>query len=76
MEDERAVSPTADREVKMEDAPPDVKLAESKPSYKSWKKKYRKMRITFEQKMQEGEDLHRVEQRAVETARRLAIENE
>jgi hypothetical protein len=57
-----------------------VKAEESadhrKSGYKSWKKKYRKMRIVFDQKMQEGEDLHRQEDKASATVKRLAVENE
>lgn len=57
-----------------------VKAEESadhrKSGYKSWKKKYRKMRIVFDQKMQEGEDLHKQEDKASATVKRLAVENE
>ena len=44
--------------------------------YKSWKKKYRKMRIVFDQKMHECEELHKQEAKAAATVKRLAIENE
>ncbi|PFH60454.1 hypothetical protein XA68_10929 [Ophiocordyceps unilateralis] len=44
--------------------------------YKSWKKKYRKMRIVFDRKMQQGEELHRKEDRASATVKRLAVEND
>lgn len=44
--------------------------------YKSWKKKYRKMRIVFDQKMQTGEDLHKQEAKTAATVKRLAVENE
>ncbi|KAI5867115.1 IEC3 subunit of the Ino80 complex, chromatin re-modelling-domain-containing protein [Durotheca rogersii] len=54
----------------------DVQMAETRPSYKSWKKKYRKMRIKFDQQMQEIETLHKLEQKAMRTAKRLAIEND
>lgn len=47
-----------------------------KSGYKSWKKKYRKMRIVFDQKMQEGEELHKKEDKASATVKRLAVENE
>ncbi|KAK8045112.1 hypothetical protein PG993_005136 [Apiospora rasikravindrae] len=50
--------------------------ADAKPSYKSWKKKYRKMRLQFDQRMQESENLHQCEQKALQTAKRLAIEND
>ena len=48
----------------------------SKAGYKSWKKKYRKMRITFDQKMHECEDLHKQEVKALATVKRIAVENE
>ncbi|KAI1273761.1 IEC3 subunit of the Ino80 complex, chromatin re-modelling-domain-containing protein [Xylaria sp. FL0933] len=54
----------------------DAQMTEARPSYKSWKKKYRKMRITFDQRMRESEDLHALEQKAMRTAKRLAIEND
>lgn len=47
-----------------------------KAGYKSWKKKYRKMRITFDQKMHECEDLHKQEAKALATVKRIAVENE
>ncbi|OAA39455.1 hypothetical protein NOR_06293 [Metarhizium rileyi] len=47
-----------------------------KSGYKSWKKKYRKMRIVFDKKMQQGEDLHRQEDKASATVKRLAVEND
>jgi len=47
-----------------------------KPTYKSWKKKYRKMKLVFDQKMHDGEELHKQEQKGLKTAKRLAVENE
>ncbi|KAM4057501.1 IEC3 subunit of the ino80 complex, chromatin re-modelling domain-containing protein [Hirsutella rhossiliensis] len=44
--------------------------------YKSWKKKYRKMRIVFDHKMQQGEELHKREDKASATVKRLAVEND
>ncbi|KAH6604563.1 hypothetical protein Trco_006270 [Trichoderma cornu-damae] len=44
--------------------------------YKSWKKKYRKMRIVFDRKMHECEELHKQEAKAAATVKRLAIEND
>jgi len=69
------------RNIKMEDAPvggvegrlPD---GSGKPMYKSWKKKYRKMRIVFDQEMHIGEELYKQEQKAFETTNRLAVEIE
>ncbi|KAF3006134.1 hypothetical protein E8E14_005093 [Neopestalotiopsis sp. 37M] len=49
---------------------------ESKPSYRSYKKKYRKLRLKFDQNVQESEELHRKEQKAIRTMKRLAIEND
>ena len=40
------------------------------------RKKYRKMRAIFEQKMKESDQLFKEEQNAVETSRRLAEEKE
>lgn len=44
--------------------------------YKSWKKKYRKMRIVFDRQMQSGEELHKKEAKAAAIVKRLAVENE
>lgn len=49
---------------------------ETKVTYKSFKKKYRKMRSKFDHTMREGQMLFREEQRSLETARRLAQEND
>jgi hypothetical protein len=65
-----------DRAVKAEDDSHDKKMPDGKPSYRSWKKKYRKMRVRFDEKMREGENLYKLEQKALETANRLAVENE
>ncbi|KAK3305380.1 IEC3 subunit of the Ino80 complex, chromatin re-modelling-domain-containing protein [Chaetomium strumarium] len=62
--------------VKAEDDSGDVRIPDDKPTYRSWKKKYRKMRIIFDQKMHEGEELHRLEQKALATARRLAVQKD
>lgn len=77
MDDDGQSAISVDREVKDEHASKTVAMmAEAKPTYKSWKKKYRKMRITFDQKMQECEELHKEEQKALALAKRIAIENE
>ncbi|KAH7255424.1 IEC3 subunit of the Ino80 complex, chromatin re-modelling-domain-containing protein [Fusarium redolens] len=44
--------------------------------YKSWKKKYRKMRIVFDHKMHDGEELHKQEDKAAALVKRLAVEND
>lgn len=54
----------------------DGRAGDGKTTYKSWKKKYRKMRITFDQKMHDCEELHRQESKALATAKQIAIENE
>jgi hypothetical protein len=54
----------------------DAQMADARPSYKSWKKKYRKMRITFDQRMRESEELHALELKAIQTSKRLAVQNE
>jgi hypothetical protein len=73
---EAAARSRLDMKVKAEDDSGDVRMADDKPTYRSWKKKYRKMRIVFDQKMHEGEELHKLEQKALATARRLAIQKE
>lgn len=52
------------------------KPATNGKTYKSWKKKYRKMRIHFDGRMHEGEELHKQEANASATVKRLAVENE
>lgn len=65
-----------DLSVKAEDDLVDTRVAEDRPTYRSWKKKYRKMRIKFDQNMRKGEELYKREQKALATARRLAIQKE
>lgn len=72
----RSPSRTDGDEVKTEDGAPDVRMAHVKPTYKSWKKKYRKMRIKFDGIMAHGEELYRQEQKALKKAKQLAIYNE
>lgn len=62
--------PTADTPMKTGEG------SKPKAGYKSFKKKYRKMRIVFEQKMHDGEDIFRQEAKAAATVKRLAVENE
>ncbi|KAL3424233.1 hypothetical protein PVAG01_03514 [Phlyctema vagabunda] len=45
-------------------------------TYKSFKKKYRKMRVHFDEKMRLSNDYYTEEQKATDTARRLAQEND
>ncbi|ROT41419.1 hypothetical protein SODALDRAFT_270353 [Sodiomyces alkalinus F11] len=77
MDDDGQSTASVDRDVKHEhQTSKDMAMTDAKPTYKSWKKKYRKMRISFDQKMQECEQLHREEQRALAVAKRIAIEND
>ncbi|KAL2022019.1 hypothetical protein VTK56DRAFT_6259 [Thermocarpiscus australiensis] len=66
----------ADMKIKPEDDSGDARMADDKPTYRSWKKKYRKMRIIFDQKMHEGEELHKLEEKALATCRRLAVQKD
>lgn len=63
-------------ELKHEEGGPDVTMADARPSYKSWKKKYRKMRIKFDESMAHGEQLYQQEQKALKKIKQLAIYNE
>ncbi|KAJ0107102.1 hypothetical protein J7T55_014630 [Diaporthe amygdali] len=72
----RSASALADDDLKHEDGGPDVRMADAKPTYKSWKKKYRKMRIKFDQKMSQGEDLYQQEVKAMRKIKQLAIYND
>ena len=49
--------------------------AKTKP-YRSWKKKYQKMRIAFDDNMEANEVLHKQEVIALHTTKRLAVEIE
>lgn len=60
----------------MEESPTKMEGSKQPGGYKSWKKKYRKMRITFDQKMHQGEELHKQEEKASSKVKRLAVENE
>ncbi|KAJ3493909.1 hypothetical protein NLG97_g4422 [Lecanicillium saksenae] len=62
----------------MEDSQPKPEPSAERKAvgYKSWKKKYRKMRIVFDEKMATGEELHRKEAKTAQTVKRLAVENE
>ncbi|KAF7549543.1 hypothetical protein G7046_g8315 [Stylonectria norvegica] len=71
--DTPASSPTMD-----DDSPVKVEggATRHRAGYKSWKKKYRKMRIVFDHKMHDGEELHKQEAKAAALVKRLAVENE
>ena len=51
-------------------------MADLKPSEKSYKDKYIKMKFKFDHEMHDCEELHKLELKAIDTARRLAIQNE
>ncbi|KAI9719049.1 MAG: hypothetical protein M1812_003679 [Candelaria pacifica] len=50
--------------------------AMAKPTYKSYRKKYRKMKHRFEEKMKESSTLFKEEQRALDIAKRLQEQND
>ncbi|KZF19585.1 hypothetical protein L228DRAFT_263459 [Xylona heveae TC161] len=54
----------------------DPQEAALKPTYKSYRKKYRKMKLQFEEKMKESNALFKEEQKATELARRLQEQND
>lgn len=74
----RTQSPAAadDDDVKNEDGAPDVRMGDAKPTYKSWKKKYRKMRIQFDMLQTQNEELYQLEQKALRKTKQLASYNE
>lgn len=75
-DDDRTRSASPAGPVKHEDGGPDVRMADAKPTYKSWKKKYRKMRIRFDNLQAQNEELYQMEQRALAKTKQLAIHNE
>ncbi|KAL9120821.1 MAG: hypothetical protein Q9187_002626 [Circinaria calcarea] len=54
----------------------DMVNSDSKPTYKSFKKKYRKMRHAFEEKMKISNSLFGQEQKSIKLARRLQEQND
>ncbi|KAH6655588.1 IEC3 subunit of the Ino80 complex, chromatin re-modelling-domain-containing protein [Truncatella angustata] len=72
MDDRHIKAEPGSRERSTDDAP----IGDSRPTYKSYKKKYRKLRLQFDKNVQESEDLHRLEQKAIRTMKRLAVEND
>jgi len=76
-DDTSTITANTDRGVKHEDGGDDFRMADAaKTTYKSWKKKYCKMRIVFDQKREELEKLHAQEVKARAAAKRIAIQNE
>lgn len=75
-DDDRTRSASPAEQVKHEDGGLDVRMADAKPTYKSWKKKYRKMRIKFDNLQAQNEELYQLEQKALARTKQLAIQNE
>lgn len=75
-DDDRTRSASPAEQVKHEDGGSDVRMADAKPTYKSWKKKYRKMRIKFDNLQAQNEELYQFEQKALARTKQLAIQNE
>lgn len=75
-DDDRTRSASPAEQVKHEDGGSDIRMADAKPTYKSWKKKYRKMRIKFDNLQAQNEELYQLEQKALARTKQLAIQNE
>lgn len=67
--------PPADPAITMADAPA-VTLSEPAASRKSYRRKYRKIMVNFERKMQESNSLFRDEQKILDVSQRLAEQTE
>lgn len=76
IDNDRTRSPSAIGDGDGEDGGPDVRMTDARPTYKSWKKKYRKMRIKFDQLQSQNEELYQLEQKALRKTKQLAIYNE
>ncbi|KAK8244050.1 IEC3 subunit of the Ino80 complex, chromatin re-modelling-domain-containing protein [Phyllosticta capitalensis] len=50
--------------------------AAARPAFKSWRKKYRKMRMRFDERMRESNSLFREEQKATALVKRLQEQND
>jgi hypothetical protein len=77
--EDRAQSPADDAAtVDMNDPADDDRPAagDERPKYRSWKKKWRKLKMTFDQKMNEAERLWEQERKAESIIKRIAMENE
>ncbi|KAI9710739.1 MAG: hypothetical protein M1820_002572 [Bogoriella megaspora] len=55
---------------------PDAPAQPAKSHYRSWRKKFRKMKLRFDEKMKEGTNLCREEIKAKDIARRLQEQND
>jgi hypothetical protein len=76
--EDRAPSPGDDAAtVDMNDAGDDDRVAvDERPKYRSWKKKWRKLKMVFDQKMGDAERLWDQERKAEAIIKRIAMENE
>ena len=68
--------PNEDATIHNDDFASDSDADPHRPRYRSWKKKWRKLRVTFDHKMHEAEVLWTQEQKAKATIKRIAVENE
>lgn len=75
-DNDRTTSASPNDDVKYEDGGPDVRMADAKPTYKSWKKKYRKSRIKFDDLQAQNEELYQLEQKTLLQTKRIAVQNE
>ncbi|KAF3760834.1 hypothetical protein M406DRAFT_282668 [Cryphonectria parasitica EP155] len=78
IDDDRTRSPSVidDEDLKHEDGGSDIRMGDARPTYKSWKKKYRKMRIKFDQLQAQNEELYQLEQKALRKTKQLASYND
>jgi len=76
--DDRAPTPADDAAtVDMNDPADEDRLAaDERPKYRSWKKKWRKLKMTFDQKMNDAERLWDQERKAESIIKRIALESE
>ena len=54
----------------------DTSLHDPKPKYKSWRKKYRKMKVRFDDVMKDNTTMFREEQKLEALSKRLQEQNE
>lgn len=73
---EEKKSPGVDKVVHSDESLPVSKEDETKATYKSFKKKYRKMKLKFDETMRLSNELYIQEQNAEATTRRIAQEND
>lgn len=54
----------------------DAEARQSRPRYKSWRKKYRKIRAHFDKELKDNMSMYRMEQKLEGIAQRLQEQNE